>query len=252
MLSIGTIFHIVFYQPLFNALLWIYNIAGHDLGVAVILLTIFIKIVLFPLGVKAIKSQQAMAKIQPKIRELQEKHKNNKEEQAKAVMDFYRKEKINPFSGLWPTLVQLPILIALYWVFLSFQGGLEEKDFILPTITLGPEKIADLYPFVQVFSINTAFLGFLNLFMPSLALAIIAGILQFLQARMVAPKAVQKSIKNPDFANRMQTQMQYFLPIFTILILTKLSAAIGLYWITTTIFTIIQQYFLLKKPANPL
>jgi YidC/Oxa1 family membrane protein insertase len=238
------IFHIIFYQPLFNALLWIYSVAGNDLGIAVIVLTVLIKIILFPLGARAIRSQKTMAELQPKIKEIQEKYKNNKEEQAKAVMDFYKKEKINPFSGILPSLIQLPILIALYWVFMSFKGDPSSASAVL---SLSTQQIADLYSFIHISSVSTAFLGFLNLIKPSIVLAILAGVLQFLQVKMVSPKIAKKSAKNSDFAMKMQTQMQYFLPIFTIIILTKLSAAIGLYWVTTTLFTIGQQYFLSRK-----
>src|SRR3989344_2659465 len=99
-------FNAVLYQPLFNALILIYlYLPGHDFGIAVIVLTILIKLVLYPLGVQAIRSQKSMAQLQPKMKEIQEKFKDDKEQQSKAMMEFYKKEKINPLSGCLPLIV---------------------------------------------------------------------------------------------------------------------------------------------------
>jgi len=112
-----TIFNETLYRPLFSLLVWVYNtIPGHDLGIAIILVTIFLRIVLYPLSHKALKSQKALQELQPKIKEIQKKFKD-KQEQAKATMEFYKENKINPFSGCLPLLIQLPILIGLYRVF---------------------------------------------------------------------------------------------------------------------------------------
>ncbi len=232
---LGSLFNLILYQPLFNALILLYQyLPGHDFGLAVILLPVLIKILLYPLGTQTIKSQKILAEIQPKIKEVQEKYKNDKEKQTKAVMEIYQKAKINPLSGCLPVLIQIPILIALYQVF--WQG-------------LKPEQMALLYGFVSFpGQINPGFLGIINLSEPNLFLAVLAGILQFFQTKMTTPKIKTKN-KNSDFSGILQKQMLYFLPIFTIIILVKLPSAIGLYWITTTLFSIIQQYFILNK--NP-
>ena len=113
---IGEIFNQFLYQPLFNVLIFFYNvIPGHDLGVAIILVTLLIRVVLFPLSKKGIKSRKALEELQPKIKEIQNKHKD-KEERARQMMTFYKENKVNPASGCLPLLVQLPIFIALYWV----------------------------------------------------------------------------------------------------------------------------------------
>ena len=112
------IFKAIFYQPLLDAIVLIYKyLPGHDFGVAVIILTVLIKFILYPLSAKGIKSQKALQDLQPKIKELQERFKDDKNRQAKEVMDLYKKEKINPFSGFLLLLVQLPILFALFKVF---------------------------------------------------------------------------------------------------------------------------------------
>jgi YidC/Oxa1 family membrane protein insertase len=107
------LFDSLIYQPLYNILVFFYNtVPGQDFGVAIILTTIFIKTVFIPLSKKQIESQKKMQELQPKIKELQQKYKNDKEKQTKAVMEFYRENKANPFSGC--LLSSLVFLIAIY------------------------------------------------------------------------------------------------------------------------------------------
>ena len=127
-------FNLILYQPFFNALVLLYQyLPGRDFGIAVIFLTVLIRIIFYPLGIQAIRSQKALGELQPKIKEIQEKYKNDRERQTRAMMELYQKEKINPFSGCLPLLIQLPILIALYQVF--WRG-------------LRPEEMVHLYDFV--------------------------------------------------------------------------------------------------------
>jgi len=229
---LGTAFNVILYQPLLNILVLFYlYIPGHDFGVAVIALTVLIKLIFYPLGSKAIRSQRALSALQPKMKEIQEKYKDNKEQQTKEMMALYKREKINPFSGCLPILIQLPVLLALYRVF--WYG-------------LNPEQMTLLYNFVPLPGvINPSFLGLVNLAEPSILLAVIAGILQFIQIRTSMPP--KKVTKGSNVSDHMQKQMQFFMPVFMVIILFKLPSAIGLYWVTTTIFTIIQQYCILKK-----
>ncbi|MFH1656273.1 MAG: YidC/Oxa1 family membrane protein insertase [Candidatus Nealsonbacteria bacterium] len=232
------IFNTFLYQPLFNALILLYQyIPGHDFGIAIIALTILIKFVFYPLGNKAIKSQKALSELQPKVKEVQEKYKDNREVQAREIMALYKKEKVSPFSGILLLLVQLPVLVALYRVF--WQG-------------LNPEQMTLLYSFVpSPEMINPMFLGIVNLSQPNMILAVLAGIGQYFQVKMSGMNMVGKNSKSvgnkPDMSKIMQTQMKYFLPVFTVSILFRLPSAIGLYWVVTTLFTIIQQTFFLKK-----
>jgi len=232
-----TAFNTILYRPLLNALVLLYQyIPGHDFGVAVIVLTILIKFLFYPLGVKAIKSQKALSGLQPKIKEIQEKYKDNKEQQTKEIMGLYKKEKINPFSGCLPLLIQLPVLIALYRV---FWHGLQ------------PEQMVLLYGFVTAPGIiDSTFFGIIDLANPNVAVAFLAGIFQFIQVKMTAPKPKEGKKQDSSFAGQMQKQMQYFMPAFMVLILFRLPSAIGLYWLTTTLFTIIQQYVILKSDTN--
>ncbi len=234
---IGHLFNIMLYQPLFNALIFLYGVLpGKDFGIAVIVLTILIKILLYPLGNQAIKSQKAIQEIQPKIKEIQDKYKNDARAKATATMELYKSAKINPFSGFLSLIVQIPLLFALYRIF--WKG-------------LNPQELINLYSFVpHPGQIDPTFLNLINLANPSIVLAILAGIFQFIQTKMTTQKTQPKKSSQsgvPDFSQMMQKQMLYFFPVFTIFILWKLPSALALYWIVTSIFTIMQQYLTLKK-----
>jgi len=235
-------FNTILYQPLFNALVFLYQfLPGKDFGLAIIVLTVIIRIILYPLMLKSIKSQKILSELQPKIQEIQQKYKNDKEKQTKEMMSLYQREKINPFGGCLPLLIQLPILIALFRV---FSRGLE------------PGAISHLYSFVSdPGKINPMFFGLINLAESNLGLAIFAGISQFFQSKMLMLKnlrspagggEIKKTDKTAQFSNIMQKQMLYFFPIFTVLILLRLPSAIALYWLVTALFSIFQQYLIIK------
>jgi len=235
-------FNTILYQPLFNALVFLYQfLPGKDFGLAIIVLTVIIRIILYPLMLKSIKSQKILSELQPKIQEIQQKYKNDKEKQTKEMMSLYQREKINPFGGCLPLLIQLPILIALFRV---FSRGLE------------PGAISHLYSFVSdPGKINPMFFGLINLAESNLGLAIFAGISQFFQSKMLMLKnlrspagggEIKKTDKTAQFSNIMQKHMLYFFPIFTVLILLRLPSAIALYWLVTALFSIFQQYLIIK------
>lgn len=238
-------FYVVLYQPIFNGLILLYQyVPGRDFGIAVIVLTVLIRIIIYPLGTKGIKAQKALSEIQPKVKEIQEKYKHDKEQQARAVMEFYQKEKINPFSGCLPLLIQLPIIIALYRVFLTFKDG------------LSPEELNVLYSFITYSDgFNTYFLGLINLTEPFWPLAVFVGLLQFFQTKMLTPTNKNNPNKNDkmsQFSDMMQKQMLYFFPVFIILILWTLPSVVALYLAVFTLFSIVQQHFTLKmKEVEP-
>ncbi len=231
---IVTIFDVVLYRPLFNSLILIYNyVPGHDFGLAIIILTIIIKVILYPLSMVALRSQLAMQKLQPKLQDIQKKYKDDKEKLGRETLELYRSEKINPFSGLFLALLQLPILIALYRVF--WRG-------------LKPEELSILYSFTaNPLHINTMFLGLIDLSQPQFIFALLAGVMQFWQTKMLLPKKSADKSKEEDVSVMVQRNMVYLFPIVTVVILLKLPSALGLYWIVSGIFSIVQQYFILKK-----
>ena len=236
------LYNVVFYQPIFNLLVWLYNvIPGHDIGVAVLILTIILKVVLYPLSKKALRSQKAMQQIQPKLKEIQEKYKDNKQAQTKAVMEFYSREKVSPFSSCLPLLIQFPFLIALYQ---ALMNGLKSA------------KMEMLYPFVSnPGQINVMTMGFLDLSKPNIVLAILAGLAQFWQGKMLAmtqpPKAAGAGAKDESMTAVMNKQMLYFMPAITVFIGWSLPSGLTLYWLITTLLTVAQQWWFFRQDKKP-
>jgi YidC/Oxa1 family membrane protein insertase len=209
-------------------------------GVAVILFTALVKFVLFPLSKKAVQTQLGLRAIEPELNALKEKYKDNREKQASGMLALYKENGINPFSGILLMFIQLPIILALYFIFLN--GGLPSVDLSL------------LYPFVKgVFAsvpeqVNMHFLGFFDISKPHLILAVLAGLGQFVQVRFSLPKVakVEKPTFKDDMAQSINMQMRYILPVFIFFISLKVSGAVALYWITGNIFTIGQELYLKK------
>jgi len=232
-----SIFQTVFYQPILNLLVFLYNIVpGHDLGVAIILLTIIIKLILLPLSKQSIKSQKALQDLQPKINEIKAKYANKKEEMGRVMMQLYKENKVNPFSSCLPLLVQFPFLIAVFRV---FRNGFSNGALDL------------VYPFVyKPEFINSISFGFLELSEPNKILAVLAGIAQFWQAKMMMTKkpAIQSpGSKDEGMAAMMNKQMLYFMPALTVFIGLTLPGGLAFYWFITTVLTALQQLYIFKK-----
>jgi YidC/Oxa1 family membrane protein insertase len=235
-------FNYALYQPLLNFLVWLYNVLpGHDLGLAIIILTIIIRLILWPLSQKATKSQKALQDLQPKIKVLQEKYKNDKQKMTLATMDLYRQSKINPFSSFLILLIQLPILIAVYQV---FWKGLKAKEL-------------SLYPFIHnPGSLNVIAFGFLNLAQPNIILALITGALQYWQTKMLSQQKPSPELPKKDGAQgenmmaMMNKQMTVMMPILTVVIGFTLPSGLMLYWLVGLLFTIAQQELVFRKLAN--
>jgi len=229
----SALFNEILYRPFLNALVFLYNtVAIEDIGIAIILLTLVIRFALFPIFQKAMVHQRLSQEIQPRIKKIQEKHKNDKEAQAKEIFALYAEYKINPFTPFLLLLVQLPVLIALYQVFRNVASG--------------AEQFGSLYSFVHApAQLELSFLGAFDLAAPSIALALVAAGAQFIQTKLSLSR-VKKAPGNPDTAEMMGKMMLFIGPGMTLAILWHFPAAIGLYWLTTTIFSIIQQVIVNK------
>lgn len=222
----------LFYQPLYNLLVWFYTILpGADIGLAIIAVTIVIKGMLFPLTFKTLKSQKDMQEIQPKIKEIREKYKDDKEKMAQELMSVYKENNVNPFASCLPLIVQLPVFIALFRV---LQNGLGEVD---PTV---------LYGFVQNPGVIDSMSFGVDLAVVSIPLAVMAAIAQYFQVKYTvrtrpAPDVRGKSgAMDEDMTAQMNKMMIYFMPAITLFIgSTSLPGGIMLYWLATTFLTII-------------
>lgn len=226
----------IFYYPLLNLLIFLYGFLG-SFGVAIIVVTIMVRLFLFYFAKHSIVAQKRMSELQPELKKIQEKHKNNKEDQTRAVMEFYKNNKVNPFSGCLPMLIQIPILLSLYYVFLK---GI---DFT---------HIQGLYSFVAApENIDFYFLGIFDLSSPSKVFAVLAGGSQFLQSKIMLKMQKPISIGNSgEFSSVLNSQMSlmtlYFVPAMTFFFSLQFPSGLALYWIIGAIFSIIQQIIIEK------
>lgn len=209
---------LIFYDPLLYTLIILYRyVAFQDLGVAIVLLTILIRLILYPLFYKSFLSQTLMQKLQPAIEKIQHDHRHDREKQAQVLMALYREHKVNPFSSFLLLFIQLPVLIGLYNVF--------------------------LHPPVELSNIS---LGLLDLSKTSIVIVVLAVIAQYLQGKLSLPKT-ENIITKESQAARMARQMIFIGPALTGLILWSLPAAVGLYWLVSSVFSIGQQLIINKK-----
>ncbi len=235
------LWNVFLYKPLVNALAFFVSvIPGGDVGFAVILLTILVKLILFPLSQKAIKNQFAMNLMAPELDRIK-KSGASKEEQARLTFELYKKHKTNPFSGC---LLQIPVIfviIALYKVFIT---GVDFNSSLLYPFIHAPEHV------------NMLFLGLVDLSKSSVVLAVLAGLSQYFQAYyMPKPNKVSNSSKGSfgdSFAQSMNMQMKYILPLMIFFFGLKFSGAVALYWIISNIFTIGQQIYVNKTEQTVL
>jgi YidC/Oxa1 family membrane protein insertase len=237
------LYQIICYQPVLNVLVFLYNNVA-DLGVAIVLLTIIIKLALWPLSQKAIKSQTELQAIQPKIDELKKKYADNKTALGQATMDLYKEHKINPLSSCLPLLIQLPFLFAVFKV---LNGGLNGDSALIYSFLAKPDGF------------NMLSFGFMDLSKPVIYLAVLAGVAQFVQSKMMLAKQKKANINQnkpttgtteESMTNIMNKQMTYIFPVMTIIFGLSLPGGLTLYWFMFTVLTVLQQFLVLRADKN--
>lgn len=240
------LYHTIIYKPLYNGLIFLMDVIPWiDAGVAIVIFTIIVKLVLFPLSKKAVTTQIKMKKLEPELAELKEKYKNDKQVYAQKTMELYKTQGVNPFASILLIFIQLPIIFALYRVFLAGFSNIDANM---------------LYSFVTVPShISTMFLGLVDISSKSLILAVLAGVSSFLQIRYSVPKMDKKAVKENmtkeekfrhDLSRSMNMQMRFMLPALAFIVSWTISGAIAVYWITSNIFTIAQELVIRKSVAK--
>ena len=231
------LFNTILYQPILNLLVFFYNvIPGNDIGLAIIALTILVKLILLPLSMQSLKSQKALQDVQPKLDALKKEFSDDKEKLAAETMKLYKEQKVNPLSSCLPLLIQFPFLIAVYQAF---------------RIGLTSEHLELIYPFIHnPGQIDPSSFGIINLAIPSVILAVLAGGAQFVQTKMLStksPASKTKGAKDEGALASMNKSMLYFMPFITIIIGTRLPGGLTLYWLLTTVLTVVQQKFLFAR-----
>ncbi|MCX6701863.1 MAG: YidC/Oxa1 family membrane protein insertase [Candidatus Zambryskibacteria bacterium] len=232
------LYNTIIFQPFYNGFIFLMKtFPFFDAGMIVIIFTIIIKIIILPLSIKASKAQIEMKSTEKDLQLIKEKYKNDKNEQSKKTMEYYKERGINPFASIFILLIQFPILIGLYQVFI--KSGLPKINEVL------------LYPFFSTFiSIipNMMFLGLINISEKSIVLALIAGITTYFQISHASNSQTQTSTGTQgDIAKAMSIQMKYFFPILMTFIAYTISSAIAIYFITSNLFAIGQEIYIRKK-----
>lgn len=228
----GSLFTTILLQPIFNLTVAVYNfVPGHNLGIAIVILTLIIRLILFPLTRKMIRSQQAMGRLGPKVQEIKAKYKDDQQVQSREIMSLYRQAGVNPLAGCLPLIIQIPVLIALYQSFLALSKS---------------TRFDLMYSFVHnPGTINQMFFGGIDLAQPSHLLAIAAGVLQFLQSHQSLKN--QPAIADGRQAQVLNSQMLYFFPVMIIIITWNLPAGLAVYWVSSSVFSIIEQYIIRRQ-----
>lgn len=224
---------------LVETLKFLTRLSFNNLGLGIIALTAVIRLVLTPFTLPSIKAAQKQKELSGQLKELKVKYKDDKKSLAQAQMDLFKKHGINPAAGCLPQIVQIVVLIALYQVFIKVLG------FNGKSAGIGPE-----YSFI-----NTHFL-YLDLLKrdPFILLPGLAGASQFLMTKMMLPMvkkeeklAKETQDKNDDLMYSIQEQMLYLGPVMTVVISWNLPSGLVLYWLATTVFSIIQQGYFMKN-----
>lgn len=238
----SNIWHTFFFDPVYNSLVFfIDHLPNGDVGLAIIATILLVKTILLPISIKAAKTQKIMREIEPQLKEIKEKYKDDRQAQAQAMMSLYKEAGMNPLASIVLIFIQIPFIIALYYSIYSGNGV------VLPNINLNL-----LYPFVQEPVIITMnFLHTIDITGKSLLLALAAGITQYIFVNLTMPKLAPKeadtepNIKD-EFMRNMQTQMRYVMPVIIVFIAYSISAAIALYFLVSNLVNIGQEFFIRK------
>jgi YidC/Oxa1 family membrane protein insertase len=236
-------FTVILVQPIFNLLAVIYALV-RDFGLAIIILTIMIRGLLWPLVTRQLHSQRALQDLQPELKRIKDEAKGDRQLEGKLTMELYKEREINPFASFLPLLIQLPIFFALFVVLKdTVKPGEIAKLAYAPVQHLGP--IQDIIHHSATF--HPTFLGFILLTKPSWVLALLAGLAQFVQTKQITPQA-----QPGDQQAQMMAGMVYVFPLLTFFIGLSLPAALALYWTSASLMAILQQYLVLNRDVEEL
>jgi YidC/Oxa1 family membrane protein insertase len=229
-------------EPIVNALIFFYSLFN-DMGIAIIILTILIRLILFPLSNKALITSRKIQEIQSKIDKIKQDFKNDKEKQAIETMKIYKEANINVVLPFLNIFLQILVLFALYKSLVISQN----LNDVLP-------KLYSITPHPD--NLTHKFLGLIDLSAPNVYFAFIAALATYWQIKIspsASPQATQSNQKQGEFgefkqmAQKMTKQLNLILPLITFLAASKFSSALSLYWIVSTLFTIGQEYYIKRK-----
>jgi YidC/Oxa1 family membrane protein insertase len=238
-------FNTLLVHPIFNLLAIIYAyLPWHDFGFAIIILTVIIRLILWPVVTRQLHSQRAMQELQPELVRIKAEAKGDRTLEGKLTMELYKEREINPLSSLLPLVIQLPIFIALYAVL---------RDVVKPNeiAQLAYPGVKHLGPIADIIASKTAFhphlLGVIDLAKASPILGVLAGLAQFIQTKQLAPKKTSN-----DTAAQITATMTYLFPFVTLILGLTFPSALTLYWTTSSAVAILQQTIVLRRDVQEL
>ena len=230
-------------HPIFNLLAVIYAYV-HDFGLAVIVLTLIIRGLLWPLVTKQLHSQRALQELQPEMQRIKAEAGGDRQKEGQLTMELYKEREINPFASFLPLLIQLPVFFALFIVLQDIVKAGEIAKIAYEPVKQLP-AIADIISNKAAFS--PTLLGAIDLTKASPILAALAAAVQFIQTKQITPKHATKDAQ----AQMMQTLI-YVFPAITFFIGLTLPSALPLYWATASVVAILQQYLVLGRDVREL
>jgi len=221
------IYHLFIFDPLYNGLIFLFDVfPWMDAGIAVIVFTILVRLILFPLSKKSIITQLRMKEITPDLEKIK-KTFTDKQVQATKTMELYKQKGVNPFSSIFLLLLQLPIIYALYHIFV-LSG--------LPVV-----NTALLYGFINEPVINMNLLGLFDISSRSIPLSLLAAVAQYLQLHFSLSANSKNDIPGSNPAQDVMKYMKYVFPVMIFFISYKVSAVVAIYWTVTSLFTLGQE-----------
>ena len=274
MLYVMSLFDVILVQPIFNVLVFIYGIIpGHDFGVALILFTILVRLVMWPLVRKQLHQTKAMQKIQGEVKKIKARAGGDRQLEAQLTMELYRERGVNPFGSIGLLIVQLPVFIALFAVvrlITSGHGSIAKYTYhFLSFIPQVKAMLANPSVFHDtlfgVVDLTRQALG-THPYVPALVMAVGAAALQFVQSRQLLPKveagrklrdvlreqAAGKQVDQSEVSALMTRRMSLLFPALTFLISTYLAGALVLYLLVTSAVAVWQQQRVLSQDTEEL
>lgn len=234
-------FHTLFYEPIYNLIALVLTyVPLHDIGTTIVVVTLFVKLLLLPLNLSALRSQYLMKRIEPEMNKLKEEQKTNPQEASRKMMELYKREKINPFASLFTVILQIPVFFALYFV---FSKGLHADPNSLYSFITFPETL------------HTRAFGLFDVAQKNIVVALLAGFSSYMLARrqtstMVSTKEAHEETFQDQFMKSMKVQMLYILPLIVTFSAAVLPSALGLYWMVSNTVSYILDIYTKQKLAH--
>ncbi|MEN9881173.1 MAG: hypothetical protein RLZZ308_356 [Candidatus Parcubacteria bacterium] len=234
-------FHTFFYEPLYNLLAVVLTyVPLHDIGLAIVIVTLIVKVILLPLNMSSLRTQYGMKRIDGEMKKIRELQKKDPQTAGRQMIELYKREQINPFASLFVVILQIPIFFALYFVF--------SKGFIADA--------SSLYSFVSFpETLHTLAFGLFDVTEKNIVIALLAGISSYVLARRQTEGMVEKKESHEEgfqdhLMKSMKLQLLYVIPVIVAFSGAVLPSALALYWLVSNVVSYGQDIYMKNKLAH--